>query len=71
MLACMLVAARTQRNKNKKPGLVLVRARTAVKILLTEREKSNPTPLEHFQTSATMSQCFDRTKTAVALPHSS
>ena len=56
----------------KMTWLVLVRARTAVKILLrysTEKIQSNP--MEHFQTSVTMSRCLERTKTAVALPHSS
>ena len=49
------------------------RVRTALKLLLTyctRKIKSNP--LEpHFQTSATMSRCLERTKTAVALPHCS
>ena len=68
--ACFL-AARARKNKTKMPWLVLVRARTAVKILLrysTGKIKSNP--LEpHFQTWATMSRCLERTKSAVALPH--
>ena len=69
-----MLAARTRRETKKNSRLVLVlRARTAVKIFLgysTGEIKSNP--LEpHFQTPATMSRCLERTKTAVALPHCS
>ena len=55
----------------KLPRLVLVPARTAVKLLLkysTANMKS--IPLEpHFETSATMSRSLEGTKTAAALPH--
>ena len=71
----MVLHARFLQNEPEKrtklPRLVLAPARTAVKILLrknTGKFKSNP--LEpHFPTSATMSRCLERTKTAVALPH--
>ena len=55
------------------PRLVLLPARQLNKLLLgyrTGKIKSNP--LEpHFETSATMSQSLDGTKTAVAVPHCS
>ena len=71
MHACLFLDAQPPPQKKKKLRLVLVRARTAVKILFrysAGKIKSNP--LEpHCQTSATMSRCLQRTKTAVALPH--
>ena len=70
--ACFLLHEPEKKTK-KISRLVLVRARTAVKMLLeysTQNMKSNP--LEpHFGTSATMSQSLDSTKTVVALPHRS
>ena len=59
--------------KEKKSRLVFVRARTEVKLSLRySTGKIEANPLEpHFQTSATMSRCLERTKTAVAVPHCS
>ena len=55
------------------PQPVLVPARTALKILLryrTGKIKANPQE-PHFETSATMSQSLEGTKTAVGLSHCS
>ena len=70
----MLVSCCTNPTKQKKtPRVVLVPARTAVKLLLgygTGKIKSNPLQ-PHFENSATMSRSLDGTKTAVALAHCS
>ena len=70
---CLFLCCTNPKKQKKMSRLVLVRARTAVKILLrysTGKIKSNP--LEpHFKTSASMSRCLEGTKTAVAMPHCS
>ena len=71
---CLFLAART-RKKNKKNNdsysyLLVQQANYYLEVLryITRKIKSNP--LEpHFETSATMSRCLERTKTSIALPH--
>ena len=71
----MLVSCCTnpKKQKTKISGLVLEPARTAVKLLLGySMGKIISNTLEpYLETLATMSQYFDGTKTAVALPHCS
>ena len=69
----MLVSCCTNPTKNTHTQLVLVPARTAVKLWLKYGTgKIKPNLLEpHFQSSATTSRSLERTKTAVALSHSS
>ena len=70
-----LVSCTNPKNRKKMPRLALVRTcfSTAVKLLLryrTGKIKSN-TLEPHFETSVTMSQSLEVTKTAVASPHGS
>ena len=73
MAPSLFLVARTRKKKHTHTRLILVPARTGVKILLkysTGKIKSNPLEPQ-FETSATMSQSLDGTKTAVTLPHCS
>ena len=69
----MFLGCTNPKKQNKNSRLVIVRARTALKILLRYRTgKIKANPLQpHFETSATMSQSLEGTKTAVGLSHCS